>query len=197
MKKFLSILSALILCVGIFVGCDTLQTPDDGGNDDPPAVVSPLIGIGECYEKIQDASAIKQTIAITSGKITQYESSKTYTKEGSSYRVTGTAKRLNDITEEQPYSETVINETVAAGEFDVRLKFDELYYSSWNVENNTLTAVIKDSSVGLALGLSGSLPAPVRNMQMTVKTDGTRAERIDIEYVSGNSTVTIALEFTY
>lgn len=198
MKKFFLALSALILCIGLFAGCETLNPPDEGGEGtEGPAVVSPLEGIGKCYETVAEATSFTQTIGISSGKIVQYESSKSYVKEGNSYKVTGTVKRLNDITEDTPYTETVIDETVVAGEFDVRLKFDELYYSTWKVEDNTLTAVVNDSSVGLALGIAGALPAPVHGMELTVKTDGTHVERIDIGYASGSSTVTIVLEFTY
>lgn len=198
MKKILLALSVLIACIGIFVGCDTL-TPSDQqptGPDSEPTV-SPLAAIEACYAKIGEAESIAQTITITGGKVTQYESSKTFTKEGGSYRVEGTVKRLNDLTADTAYTETTVSETVAAGEFDVRVKFDELYYSGWEVKDNTLTATVNDNSVKLALGITGDLPAPVHNMQLTVATDGTHVKSIGIGYASGSSTVAIALTFTY
>lgn len=202
MKKLFIAMMAGALGMLLLAGCDTntLQGVEPGpGPDDTPAPAEPTAVeiVEEKYGKLGEATSVGQSIEILGGTLVQYESQKTYTKDGDAYKVTGTVKKLNALTAETPYSETTVNETVSAGKFEGTLDFDPSYYSAVKVENGVFEGQVNDGSVVEAFGLEETLPAPVHGVTLTIATDETHVTSIGITYASGASAVTILLTFTY
>lgn len=202
MKKLLIAIATLILGMGILGGCGSTLLPTlPGGGEEPggggTAPTTPLEALEEKYSKISEAKTIGRIIEIESGSLLQYRREETMTKAGSGYAVEGTVKRLNDLSAEQPYTESEVSELVKSAEFSVEMQFDELYFKSSKFEGNTFEADIRDGSVGTVLGISEELPAPVKNMHMKMMADDKHVTKIELSYVSESSTVGIVLTFTY
>lgn len=205
MKKILLAIAAVLMCMGLLTGCAMLS-PDlnlGGGPEGPGGTVTektPLEIVAEKYGKLSEATVIAQNIGISQGSLVQFSSEKTFTKRGSGYQVSGKEIRLNSLAsgEEEPYTETPIEETVKEGQFSVRLVLDELYFSTAPVfQDGVMEAGVSDGSVRTVFGISEDLPAPVHGMTLKIATDETHVTGMEIAYGTGSSTVNIVLKFTY
>lgn len=204
MKK-LSVIAIASVCLGILTGCATLS-PDgllgEMGDLSTPTAETPLSLVMEKYEKLPDAVTVVQHIEISQGDIVQYDSAKTFAKEGSVYTVTGTVKQLNSLASgaAEEYTVTSVQETRNAGEFSVRLNMNELYFSpAPTFENGVLEGRVKDDSVETVFAISENLPVSARphGLKLRIETDETHVTGMNISYDSKNSTVNITLTFVY
>lgn len=203
MKKFALAFVSILMCLALFTGCDMLKPPKpvvDSGDGEGPAQTE-IAQIAEKYDKIGEAATIVQEIGIARDGFVQFESAKTFTKNGQSYAVKGTERRLNALSsgKTEAYTETEIEETVASGAFEGKLELNELYFSSLKpVENGILEAVVADNSVEAVFGIDHALTAPVHGLALKIVTNETHVTDMDITYATSNgSTVTITLKFTY
>lgn len=205
MRKLFMVIASVLLCIGLFAGCNMLDPNGDlggssGTEGETPADRIPLEIVIEKYNKLSDAQEIEQKIDISQGELVQFESEKTYTLTGDEYRLTGKEKRLNSLASEKegPYTETTVDKTVKKGTFSIKLDLNELYFSTAPVfENGILEIGISDNSVEAVFGISEDLPAPVHGMTLKITTDEEHVTGIDMTYGSGSSTVNITLKFKY
>ncbi len=201
MKKFIGILASLTMCMALFAGCQMLSDGNLGGpGGQTPEEQTAIELVEEMYEKISQATVITRDINVANGRLVQYESHRTYTRDGDEYQVTGTSKKLSliDPEAEGAYTTATENLTLPAAEFEAKLDLNEIYFSNTpTYENGVLEVGIADNSVKTALGITEDLPAPVHGMNLKITTDKGFVTGIEITYASKSSNVTITLGFTY
>lgn len=202
MKKFgKSVLAVLlfVFCLALVAGCDSpILGIVPGTGEETPSVTekTALEAVAEKYEKVSEAKNIGRTVEVYSGKLLQYSSEKTYQKTDGGFAVTGTVKRLNDLSADTAYTETKISETVGAGTFEGGLKLSAMYLTDATVKEGKLEARVADGDVERVFGTE-ALPSAVHGLKLTVETNEDHVTSIGIEYASGSSSVTISLTFAY
>ena len=187
MKKRIVLLTAILVLAALICAACTDK-------------LTPMEQINKYYEGISEATEIEQRIEIKTGSMLQYESSKKYTKQGDSYLVTGTEKRLNSLTAETPYTEKTTNETIQGNaEFAATLKLDESYFESgYSLSTSGLTANISKEHLKDVLTLTDAeLTAPVDNAKLQLTISDGHLTSLTVTYDSGSSSVAITLSFNY
>lgn len=202
-KKIIALLLAALCGLFLLTACeDTLVDPEPDLPPPDDVVDEPTLEdlvelVGDKYEKIAEATEIASKIEIKHGALTQYESNKSYKKEGSTYAVTGTVKTLNGLDAAEAYTTAEVNETVQAGTFVSALNLNASYFTALDVKDGVFVGEVNDSYYASVLGIGETLPAPVHGMTLRIGTDDTHVEEIAISYVSGSSDVSIVLTFAY
>lgn len=195
MKRMAILAAVLVLCIALFAACAPINPngPDDPNQNKPEADAVELVS--SLYGTIAQAVKLQQSVVVTSGKITQYESHRTYTAQQGGYAVQGSTRRLNDLSADTAYTTTEINEQVEKAEYVGSIMFNKGFYDSYKLEDNTFTAVIKDGKAGDALGVD--ISQAVFNVNFEVKLSANKVSSVSISYVTGQSNVAIQITFEY
>ncbi len=202
MKKIFLALVLAVSCLFLVTACEeTLVDPNkpvDPSDDVDGPTLEELVDLVEGkYAKIGEATEIWRNVEIKHGALTQYESKRSYKKEGDGYTVTGTVKTLNTTDAAEAYSTTSVNETVGAGTFVSELNLNASYFTAMDVKDGVFVGEVGDGYYASVFGIGESLPAPVHGLTLKIVTDETHVGEIGITYVSGSSDVSIVLTFEY
>lgn len=182
-----SVIALLAIAMAVLCACN------------PEAQLTGMELVQQQYNEIATAKSIRQQISIKSGKMTQFESDKTYAKTEEGYTVTGTEKRLNGADADKLFDEKAINEQLQkAVEATPTLKLDERYFQEgYRLTETGLTANVKAENIKDVFGITGELKAPTDNLMLELSVTSGHISSVRISYDSSGSQVTITLTMTY
>lgn len=192
MKKFwkiaLVIAGIATLALG---GCVIEEEPEE------PAKGLTLGAVRTAYATVSEAKKIEERIEIKSGALVQYTEERAYTLSGDAYTVTGTTARLNTLDADEAYTETTLEAyTVEKSEAFA----GALGLADANVEK--VTATETELSLSVKAGKEKAFFAleelkEVSSMKATFTMAEAKLGEVTVSYVTGTSTVTVTLSFTY
>ena len=179
MKNIFKALCVLVLALCIFlVACD--------GGDDP---IDEKTDIEKALEAKTDGTLnANLEISITKDGYELYKEEAIYTLEGDKYKVAGTIKKVNPITEEAEYNETSYEEENVLL-FDLPLKIE--YLEDAKVENGVLSAGITN------VGLKALTGKDAINGNASVKFEEGKIKEINFSYEISSQLTVIKVSFSY
>lgn len=179
----------IIACAAaaMFAGCGEEQQPEG----------LTLAKVRAAYETVSQATKIEESIEIESGTLVQYTEEKEYSLAGDSYTVTGSSKRLNALDASEAYTETEIEAyTVNKAEaFTGAIGLTDANVENETVNENTLSVSVKAGKEKDFFKLQTL--TDVSAMKAVFRMSEAMLGEIVVTYVSGASSVTVTIAFTY
>lgn len=185
-KKAIYVVALAISCLMLFAAC----LPESG-----------LGAIEEAYKQIDKASTITEKVTVKKNALATYESATTYTKGESAYEMNKTTKSLNDLEQDEQYTEETVTETKQLSEsFTGGLHLDSAYFDTCTVEvesgSGSLTATVKSAAFDNLFGIT-SEHGEVTNATLSMTVEGGNVTTISIAFAVDGYAVTISIALTY
>ena len=186
MRKIVISVIAIALSVMALVGCNIRE---EDKND--------LEWLKASYSKVGEASKIEESTEISAGSLVKYIRAKQYVKDGEEYKVSGTTKTLNEVSENgDPYTETTDEPaTVKKSEvYAMKMDLSESNFDEHKLDENGLVGKITDGRLDEVLGLDES---DAENATLTIKVENDKVTSVEITYLQGDDSVKISLKISY